>query len=282
MLIPISEQEKDNFFNMMVNSPIPFDSNLNERYQGFFRIINLELDKGSFKKWFVDFFNSRFKMEESLLEDDIKSLEIVLNSKELSLLKSDLGHGYFRPVLLLSLRDFQIFYRKFTGLIGVSGCVIHLPGFNLRIIISTNSPEFIYHELRHSADYYLETRGGYDKIIEEFIGFFGSVKYGKTVVQTTKSTIGGEVSVSKTQKIVKSSISSITQDLKSDNYHKQMMPSVSFNEYCEKVDEIGELIASLKKYFNLKVLDRILYHSKKIADLRNLLMIAREKGLGNS
>lgn len=277
---PEQKSEEDRFFEEMINHEIPFDEELNEKYlrmqKEFLRI----KQQGITKKSVAAYLNKIFGLmgDKMITIDDLNSLEFVFQSDSLIQLHTRYGEKYCRPYIRLKQTDMQKIALKILGHAGSAGMNISLAD-GTKLIISSGRPDFEYHELRHSIDLHLDERSGRDRILVEFVGFFGDIVNPHTVKQTTKhyNSSGKLTETEITSRLIKGSIKQIQQALRLPMYREQCGKGLSEKEYDDAVDLIAWHLHNLSKFFNEDKLDRILFHCKTIDDLSRLHVIMLKK-----
>ena len=112
-----------------------------------------------------------------------------------------------------------------------------------------------------------------DKVLEEFIGHFGDVITGRVIKQTNSDGTSS-------QRVLTGSIKEIQRTLKDPIYYKQCGEGMSEKDYEAAVDKVALFLESLSRhYFSNEELDKILFHCKKIDDLKRLYGILTNRKL---
>ncbi len=274
------KSEEEVFFEEMTNFEIPFDKELNEKYLAMQKEFLRIKQQGITKKSVAAYLNKIFglKGDKMIIIDDINSLEFVFQSDSLIQLHTRYGEKYCRPYIRLNQADVQKIALKISGHAGSAGMNISLAD-DTKLIISSGRPDFEYHELRHSIDLHLDERSGRDRILVEFIGFFGDIVNPHAVKQITKvyNSSGKLTKTEVTSRLIKGSIKQIQQVLRLPMYREQCGKGMSEKEYNDAVDLIAWHLHNLSKFFNEDELDRILFHCKTIDDLSRLHVIMLKK-----
>ena len=139
-----------------------------------------KLDAAAVRNAFLTIFNPGIpEGKQPLVPDDIKSLTYATVVSEGASEIAD--HEIARPFFYFrDTVEFQNFYDRLTGHLGSGG--FHLPGSafgedagiwnKTGIMVTTDNLTFVTHEIRHTADPYVETRAGADKMISEVFAYY--------------------------------------------------------------------------------------------------------------
>ena len=265
-----------------INKVPLFDKQLNQRYIALQNVALSHSKQGKLAEWFIGFIRTYCDPRFNLKPEEIPSLNVVKESDALQDLKKRYKHPYTRPIFTLNFKDYQTFYKILTdGGTGSAGCCIsggHLDRDprteGLRIIIASNSDELAYHELRHSIDPYCSLRKGNDKVLEEFIAFFGNIIRGK-VIYSTINTYDAQrniTSTSQTSQKITSTLSYVLSGLKSELYHQQMCSHLSFNDYKSLIDSVFQVLNALTIYYSLDEIDFLLFNCRTLEQLQFLYL----------
>ena len=278
--------EQAAFVLRMKLKPIPFDIFLNGKYAMFQETMEKLEKEGKLKQWLVQYANNYLRPKELITIEDINSLKLIKESIPLIHLRTDYGNAYMRPFFLLTVKDFNQFYKKLSGQTEVAGCCLVVRQIEetyftsgLRILIANDLKDTAYHEMRHSIDPYLHKRKREDRVLEEFISFFGVVVRPKTCMVTVTRIGPGNLKITEVKETKsKMGILYIRNALKLKAYHSQMCPYLSLDEYKAVVDNVANMLEGLSAYYSMEEIDRILYHCQTIDQLKRVYLVVSIQG----
>lgn len=242
-----------------------------EDLMDIFEKIQEERGDTGIREWFRNVFNPALKYEgmKEIDLDDIKSLNIAfINSESASQIAKQ---TITRPVLLFSdIGEYQNFIKNFTSTAS-RGC--NFPGSLFQengplcktgLLISTNSKEYISHEIKHSIDPNLEKREGIDRVLEELFAHYHS-----SVVEVDLETFSHLKNP--TDGPWNSLLKTLTDELYINNYIEDYGEESIKNNI---VEQINDLIFKIRNFSNNNghiETQRVIAESKTIKELLSVI-----------
>lgn len=262
---------KEQHINRMLNPALEKDEQREQEFDKFAAWL-LSIDTGgNFPSDFIYCVNKLWRPHTPLNPNEYPSIQLVQKPKELEILEKRYKTSFTRPVIVMNIDDYQRFYKNMFNGGGSRGFNMRLPrGVNL--IVSTPMPDFIHHELRHSIDPHFGKREGDNAVLDECVAFYGDIINPRVIHQTTTTTDphGNKVTTEQ-RNILHLTMRQMGNQLKTDTHHKQCCPHRTFDEYKQIVDRVTGLLDKLSTTYSHEEIERILYHSKTIADIERMV-----------
>ena len=262
---------------------IPIDTKVEEQYSRLERWLKIYEKDGNLNRWFVNLMNKYGCSTIPLEKSDISTLILVTDCEQLTDLRKRYQYNYTRPIFHLQPREYQNFYKKFTGTNTCfsGGCNIRGGNMDLHpltegigMIITTNHiHDNIYHELRHSIDTYSEKREGENKILGEVIAYFGNIVRPEIMLIKSRSydSKGNEISSVTKTKTSYTTIDFICGGIKDESYHQKMCPEISTERYIAAVDDLEDTLKNISLTYSKQRIDETLFRCIKIGEIIPLL-----------
>ncbi len=247
---------------------IMVDEKKEKAYEKVFDYFERAQGKWELKEILADFLNNSFdNISSQILPSDFDSIEFVDNPHELSLL-NEVVHGHFhRFYIKLDLKDLTNLSYKLKGSYSSRGMNLNLnfplDDVGASLIISSQNPEFLIHELAHSMDPYNHERVWKDQILNECVWYYTSVLYPKV----TQMTVNGQMT-----KLVETKLIHIRGSLFDEGYRRQMGldKEMSFEEYKALVTHVIDVLEKLEKKIWKVELFKELLNSRTIRALEDI------------